>query len=218
MPKRILLVFGLLTAATLSVAAPLIDEPVAELHLVNGDVLHDAQAKSFNRTSVLVKYSEGAKTVSYEQFPAEFRDAILAKKPKPAPESIKTAATTTSASAVSNVSTAPKPKRVPVSRLPEERYLGLAIISSAINPIYTTLEIYNDSTEGVDIDPSAVMAVAENGKYLQGMHWVQVTDGTISGTSKNKQRVEPRSSVTLNVSFRGLPPGVAIKEVVWSQK
>ncbi|HEU5081597.1 MAG TPA: hypothetical protein VFT72_20455 [Opitutaceae bacterium] len=214
MSKRILAVFGWLTAATFSVAAPLIDEPIAELHLANGDVLHDAQAKSFNRSSVLVRYSEGAKTVAYEQFPAEFRDALLAKKPKPAPETAKPSV----ASTTSKVPAAPKPKRVPVSRLPDERYHDLVILSSSVHPTYSTLEIYNDGTDTTEIDAGTVMAVADNGKYLQGLRWVQVTDGAISGTDKNIQRIEPRSSAVLNVCFRGLPAGATIKEVVWSQK
>lgn len=215
MSKRIIALFGILSAATFSVAAPLIDEPVAELHLANGDVLRDAQAKSFNRSSVLVRYSEGAKTVAYEQFPAEFRDALLAKKPKPAAASVQKP---TGSAAVSTVTVVQRPMRAPVSRLPEERYRGLALLSSSIHPAYSSLEIYNDGTETVEIDPGALMAVSENEKYFQGMRWVQVTDGAISGTEKNLQRIEPRSSVNLNISFRTPPPGVTLKEIVWSQK
>lgn len=213
MSKRILAVLSLCAAATLCSATPLIDEPMKELHLVNGDVLPEAQAKSYNRNSVLVKYRDGAKTVPYEQFPEDCRELVLAKKPKPAPQTSKPAPKEPAVSAAKPVAK----RAAPSSRLPEERFNGLAILNTSSEASYSTVELYNDSTDVVELVPSALIGETDSGKTVVGRRWVQVSNGAISGTMKNVQQIQPKSAVTLNVAFHGVAPGASIQSVVWSQ-
>lgn len=63
-----------------SVGAPLLDEPT-ELTLTDGRVLHAAVAKSFSATAVMIRHADGAESVSYEQFPQPFRDALETRRP-----------------------------------------------------------------------------------------------------------------------------------------
>src|SRR3569623_3016289 len=81
MPKRLLASVSFFAAMALASAAPLFDDPVAELHLTNGEVLHNVVAKGFNSTSVLVRYSEGAKTDPYDLFPTDYKSLVLAREP-----------------------------------------------------------------------------------------------------------------------------------------
>lgn len=60
--------------------APLTDEPLAELRLGNGKVLKVALARSYSSTAVLVKHAEGASSVKYEDFPAEYQEPLAAKR------------------------------------------------------------------------------------------------------------------------------------------
>jgi hypothetical protein len=64
-------------------AAPDLTQPIAELKLADGRVLHDVQLKAYNNKGVMVKHADGVAQVNYDQFPEEYREAVLAKKPAP---------------------------------------------------------------------------------------------------------------------------------------
>ena len=70
----------ILSAASFAKAAPLTDEPLPELQLGSGKVLKLALARSYSATAVLVKHADGATAVKYEEFPAEFRESLSAKR------------------------------------------------------------------------------------------------------------------------------------------
>jgi hypothetical protein len=203
----------LVSAAFCAASVPLIDEPVASLTLKNGEVLHDAQAKGFNSNSVLVKYDAGAKTVSYDQFPAEYHDALIAKKPALPKEAVARPHTP-----APQLTTVAAKKKVSNSRLPDERYKGLALVSSSINGPSGNVGIYNDTTEPVDLDPSAIIAQLDNGKSIAGRRWVQVdAEGNPQGSMKGLQTLPPKTLTNLTVAFSGIPSGASIVTVFWNQ-
>jgi hypothetical protein len=64
-------------------AAPDLAQPIAELKLADGRVLREVQIKAYNSKGVMVKHADGVAQVNYDQFPEEYREAVLAKKPAP---------------------------------------------------------------------------------------------------------------------------------------
>lgn len=72
----------LLVAAGVAHAAPLIDEPVAELRLTTGKALRDAIAKAYNPNTILIRHADGGTAVPYTELPAELRPAAEAKRPQ----------------------------------------------------------------------------------------------------------------------------------------
>lgn len=76
--NRILFFLALATALS---AAPLFDEPVAELKLKDARVFHDARALSFNSSTVLLRHSGGAASIPYAAFPAEYQDGLAVRRP-----------------------------------------------------------------------------------------------------------------------------------------
>jgi hypothetical protein len=70
----------ILSSAGVAYAAPLTDEPLAELQLGSGKVLKLALARSYSSTAVLVKHADGATSVRYDEFPAEYRESLSAKR------------------------------------------------------------------------------------------------------------------------------------------
>ncbi|HEY9155017.1 MAG TPA: hypothetical protein VIM69_07805 [Opitutaceae bacterium] len=218
MPKRLLVSFSFLTAVALASAAPLFDDPIPELHLTNGEVLHDVVAKGFNSTSVLVRYSEGAKTVPYDLFPAEYKSLVLARKPAP---HTATPAKTVAADSKIEVKTDAKPEKKKKATAPDrlvgDRQNGLTLTSftPGAGIGYMNVEIYNDNTESVQLSPNSFQAELDNGKIVQGRHWIDTDEeGNISHTLAAAQDLPARSSTALKVSF-SVPPGVSVKKVSW---
>lgn len=72
-----------LLVAGVSYAAPLIDEPVAELRLKSGKVYRDAIAKSFSQATIFLKHADGGSSVKYEELPDTLAPLALAKRPAP---------------------------------------------------------------------------------------------------------------------------------------
>lgn len=62
---------------------PIVEEAVAELKLTTGRVLYDVMARNFSETAVSVTHRDGKQIIPYEQFPAEYRDALLDRMPRP---------------------------------------------------------------------------------------------------------------------------------------
>jgi len=60
-----------LIVAGISYAAPLIDEPVAELRLKSGKVLTRAVVRSYNLKSVLIRHDDGSTLIEYGELPIE---------------------------------------------------------------------------------------------------------------------------------------------------
>jgi hypothetical protein len=213
MPKRLLASFSFFTAVALASAAPLFNEPVPELHLTNGEVLHDVVAKAFNETSVLVRYSEGGRTVAYDLFPAEYKSLVLARKP------------------VFHVSNAPKPKLEAVKADPKKAKapastaadpdtingLTLKSFSAGGGTGYMQTEIFNDNDQLAKVMPFAFQATLDNGEAVVGRHFVETDDkGNIHSTLKGVQQIDPHATTTLKVSFP-VPPGVNVTKVTWNQ-
>jgi hypothetical protein len=71
---------GWCTVAPLLSAGPLEDEPLAELRLASGTVLKMASVRSFAEKTVLVKHAEGAATVAYAEFPAEYQELLATRR------------------------------------------------------------------------------------------------------------------------------------------
>lgn len=119
MNKYFYLIFVGLFAVTVYVqAAPDLALPIAELKLADGRVLRDVQLKAYNNKGVMVRHADGVAQVSYEQFPEEYREAVLAKKPVPVER----------VPAATSTSLAPKPSAsVPTKRLIPARQFGGAI-------------------------------------------------------------------------------------------
>ena len=212
MPKRLLVSFSFFAALALAHAAPLFDQPVPELHLTNGEVLHDAVAKSFNSTSVMVRYADGGRTVPYDLFPDEFKSLVLARKPIAHVSSSKTVAVTPKADVK-------KKTEDSASKLPGETFNGLTLTSFSAGPGsgYMQTEIYNDSAEKVQLAAGALQAELDNGKIVNGRHWIEVNDdGKIQNTLAATQDLPPRSATVLKASFP-IPPGVTVTKVTWSQ-
>lgn len=198
-----------LFCASLGLAAPLVDEPVAELHLASGKILHDAQAKGFAAKTVLVKHRDGAETVKYDQFPAEYQPQLLQKKPQP-----------------STASSTPTPKTPAPSLAPKARAASartrtptVSVSSSQIGATFTKVEINNETNGPAEIPCGAVVAESSSGNILQGRHWVSVDgNGAISGTLNNVQVVPGQSTVTYHLVFPPLPAGVTLTRVFLNVK
>jgi hypothetical protein len=215
MPKRLLASFSFLAAMAVASAAPLFDEPIPELHLTNGEVLHQVVAKGFNSTSVLVRYSDGAKTVPYDLFPPEYKSLVLARKPVP---HVSAPAKTTSADSKVEVKTAEKKKKAErPDRLVGDRQNGLTLTSftAGAGTGYMNVEIYNDNTDSVELSPNSFQAELDNGKTVQGRHWIDTDEeGNINNTLAASQELPARSTTALKVSFT-VPPGVSVQKVSW---
>jgi len=61
---------------------PLIDEPAPEIVLTTGRILHDVLAINFMATAVSVSHRDGKQIIAYEQFPLEYREALIERIPK----------------------------------------------------------------------------------------------------------------------------------------
>jgi|GEM_PF-3032184 len=207
----------LLVCGTLSFAAPLINEPVAELRLVSGKVLHDAQAKGFLARSVLVKHREGAETVAYDDFPAPYRDELARRRPAPS-------------ATVAAVSVAPKPAAAAVPAVkakvespsiaePKTKNKvsvtpAVSLSTSRIGSSCTAVELHNGADAPTEIHCTAIQATTSTGKVLNGRQWVasEVTD-MVSHSLGTKQVIPSHTSTTLYVAFDPLPAGVSITQV-----
>jgi hypothetical protein len=79
MMKTTVLIFSCLVMCGAGVAAPLIEEPVAELKLGSGKTLKLAMARSYSSSGVLLRHADGVAAVKYEEFPEELRGSLKAQ-------------------------------------------------------------------------------------------------------------------------------------------
>ena len=200
--KAALILF--LCAGAAAVADPLINEPLPELHLVTGKVLHDAQVKGYLRRSVLVKHSEGAETIAYEEFPEAYREQLSQKRP--------TAETNVAPRLPRPTPPVSTKKRVEESTSATRPTLSL--ITSRIGSAFTTVELYNDADTPVEVRCSAFLAETSLGTILTGRQWVaaEVPD-MVSNSLGSKQVIVEHHSAMLNVVFDPLPLGASITRV-----
>lgn len=184
-------------------AAPLIDEPVAALKLENGTVLHDAVAKGFLSSSVMVRHRDGAQSVPYEQFPEEYRGVLLEKRPA------KTVAAT------------PRPVPTPKAKAPGAKEAApsqpmLRLVSSSVRAEFATVEIYNDSNQPAVVQPEYLAVQLSDGSSLAGRQFVQTSeDGKITGTLNRVRTLTPRETATLALAFARIPEGKTAVRVAW---
>lgn len=80
MKMRVTFVAGVLMAGVCA-AAPLTDVPVPELRLGSGKTLKLALARSYSASTVLVRHSEGASAVRYEEFPEALQSSLASRRP-----------------------------------------------------------------------------------------------------------------------------------------
>lgn len=211
MPKILLVSFSFFAALAFAHAAPLFDQPVAELHLTNGEVLHNAVAKSFNSVSVLVRYSEGGRTVPYDLFPEEFKSLVLARKPaahvkdapKPTPVAIK-------------IDPKKKTDPEPSSKPTGDTANGLILTSVTNGSGFMQAEIYNDNGQPTTLSPSALQATLENGSTVTGTNWVERAETGKPENNPGTVELPPASSTTIKVHFP-VPHGSSVAKVTWAQ-
>jgi hypothetical protein len=80
MMKTTALIFSCLAICGAGVAAPLIEEPVAELKLGSGKTFKLAMARSYSSGAVLLRHAGGAAAVKYEEFPEELRGTLAEQR------------------------------------------------------------------------------------------------------------------------------------------
>ena len=80
MMKTTALIFSWILVSGVAAAAPLIEEPIAELKLGSGKTLKLAMARSYSSGAVLLRHAEGAAAVKYEEFPEELRRTLTAQR------------------------------------------------------------------------------------------------------------------------------------------
>jgi hypothetical protein len=204
MKLRTFVLIGVCVAPLMAWADPLLDEPVAELTLTTGAKLYDARAKSFGAAVVMVKHRDGAQTVRYEEFPQEFRDALLAKKPQPA----------ASSSAPGAPAAKPKPVAAAAKKPEPKRLHPLMVQTFRVLNDYAAVEVYNDSDQPVSLAPFALVGEVASGETVVGRRFVAVDEsGRIVSTLAQRQSIKPRTSVMLHVVFERVPEGTAIARV-----
>jgi hypothetical protein len=68
----------------------------------------------------------------------------------------------------------------------------------------------------VALSPDSFQAELDNGKIVQGRHWIGTDeDGNINNTLAASQELPARSTTALKVSFT-IPPGIAVTKVSWA--
>jgi hypothetical protein len=197
---------SMLMLAASVVAAPLLDEPVAQLPLKSGRVLFEARAKSFASKVVGVRHRDGIEMIPYSDFPDEYQAALLQKRPTPS----------ATPPAAANPAPATRPKAA--NRAPAAAGSVLTIVSSNIGQVATEVSFRNDSDQSLHLAPQVVAAETSDGKMVQGRHWVTVgSDGRITGNLSPDQVLGAHESVTLAVVFERLPEGITLKRVGFVQ-
>lgn len=204
-----------LVCSTVSFAAPLLTEPVAELHLASGKVLHDAQAKGFLARSVLVKHSGGAETVAYEEFPAQYQTQLMAKRPAPsAVSTVPQPARPAPAMKALPVASAKTTPEVTASVTVVEGPSSVSLVTHRIESAYTTVELHNSANTPAEVRCSSVQAETTTGAVLKGRQWVAAeVPNMISGILGTKQVIAENASASLKVVFDPLPAGATISRV-----
>ncbi|PTY05887.1 hypothetical protein DB347_16240 [Opitutaceae bacterium EW11] len=84
---------------------------IPHLILADGRTLEQVEIRSFGSKSVMVRHRDGVLQIPYDQFPAELRPALLAKRPAPTTPSAARPATAPARQAA----TAPAQKRLPAT-------------------------------------------------------------------------------------------------------
>ena len=206
-----------LTAAV-SLAAPLLDEPVATLTLKDGTVLRDARAKGFLAKVVMVKHRDGARTVAYELFPDEYQ-AVLAARRSAAQASaqidqaqsdaeVRKQAQARATASLAARSVAPEPGLNQVCRLTLTGSKGNVAI----------LRIDNVSDQTAALVPWQLVARTHSGELFLGTHWVGLDEeGRAAVTLKRQQFIGARATMTLGLMLKA-PPDIedgCIEAVLW---
>ena len=162
------IVLWLLVAAGVAHAAPLIDEPVAELRLNSGKVLSQAIAKSYTPTTVFVKHAGGGASVKYEEFPAEYTAALTAKRPAP-PTAAELSVREAKAEALKN---AEREKIAAAKKAIDKRTLrgGVRLSRTEATPQRTIFKLWlhNETAEPKRILASELIAETGSGRTHKG--------------------------------------------------
>lgn len=151
-------------------AAPLIDEPVAELRLKSGKVLTNAVAKSYTPTTVFIRHAGGAASVKYEEFPGEYTAALAAKRPAPptaAELAEKQNQIATQKALESQRLAAAKEK----AKSEEKKFLRNGVRIVRVNfstPQSATVTLRNETDRPARVFPSSILGRAEDGRTWPG--------------------------------------------------
>jgi hypothetical protein len=207
----------LLVAAGVAHAAPLIDEPVAELRLKSGKVLTQAIAKSYTPTSVFIRHASGAASVKYEELPDDLATALSARRPAPptaeelaAQEARRQAALAREAAALK--AAPPAAKRGPSMPL-NQANLGFSLVR--IRGAFADVEIHNFGESSYWLEPYSLTATTSLGRKILGAGWVGLdSTGRVSVTMAAAQAMMPGTPRTMTVRFE-LPSDATIVNVEW---
>jgi hypothetical protein len=206
-----------LLVAGVSYAAPLIDEPVAELRLKSGKVLTNAVAKSYSPTAVFVKHADGGTSVKYEEFPAEYTASITAKRPSPPTAEELAAQEKRRQEALAREAARPKTK--PVQRTGPSMPLNKAELGLAVSSIQghvATVEIHNFGKAEYVLEAYSIIATTSDGRKLPGRGWVGLSaDGRITAILRDRQRISVREPLHISVQFEPITSG-SIVSLDWT--
>jgi len=206
-----------LTAAV-SLAAPLLDEPVATLTLKDGTVLRDARAKGFLAKVVMVKHRDGARTVAYELFPDEFQAALAARR-SAAQASAQIDQAQSEAEAQKQAQARATASLAGRSVAPEaglNQVCRLTLTASKSNVAILRIENVSDQTAA--LVPWQLVGQTHSGELFLGRHWVGLNEeGRVAVTLKRQQLIDAHSTVTLGLLLNA-PPDIEdgrIEGVFW---
>jgi hypothetical protein len=163
MKKSALLFVGFSAAAVFSHAAPLDDEPLAELRLGSGKVLKLAQVRSCSSTAALVKHADGAASVKYTDFPAEYQEFLSAKRLSLEEK------TNTAQGAAEKVTDAPE-----LTKVSYDFSSPPALDSSALGSVETTLsgEVFVETQDMGNVKLGGVkVSVYSKADYRKQVDW-----------------------------------------------
>lgn len=176
-------------------AAPLIDEPVPELKLTNGRVLHDALAKSYAVSAVMIRHRDGAETIPYGLLPTDLQLLLTSKRP--APPSAESVAARKAAAEQVRLKKIAAEKSAAEARDKVQVRKGLRITSSSPSQIsyMSYIEITNETENPKTLFADNFIGVLSSG--------ITTTGDTISVKNGDFSYVEipGNSSVKILVSF-----------------
>jgi hypothetical protein len=178
-------------------------------------VLMDAQAKSFSTKVVMVKHRDGARTVRYEEFPAEYQPALLARRPAPKTAeqlSVERAATVQKPRPVAAVT--PRNANVPKASDPNMRNGCLLSVLGTKNNL-AEVEVQNTSDSVRTVLAEGLVCTTVDGRTGIASEWVEANaDGRITVIVGSRLTIAAGASAKSFALFR-IPPGSTIVKVEW---
>lgn len=196
-------------------AAPLIDEPVAELRLKSGKVYAQAQAKSFSPSTVFVKHADGVASVKYEDFPADYETALASKRPAPPTPDQIAAQERRREDAIAREAARLKPVQLIGPAMPlNESNLGLVVVRIIPSTSYAEVEVHNFSERPYELGAQSLIAILASGQKVVGRSWIGInSEGRMTAILDRAQKILINEPKQLSVEF---PTTEKITRVEWT--